>query len=146
MDYTKQDELTPILRFPAGQFRSNPISASASCNRLPHEVEDFGFCHRLDRCGPGELGDASIRSCQCGGARLCVEVDGSSHELTIAHDQARDRYLAHWDILTLRVSAREVLTNLQGVVDLVVETASARPHRQPRIRSGPATSPKGEER
>jgi very-short-patch-repair endonuclease len=52
----------------------------------------------------------------CDRARLCVEVDGSSHELTTVHDQARDRYLARWGIATLRVPAREVLTNLQGVV------------------------------
>lgn len=81
----------------------------------------------------------------CDRARLCVEVDGASHELTTAHDQARDLYLARWGILTLRVPAREVLANLQGVVDLVTETASARPLRQPWIRSGAATSPKGEE-
>ena len=82
----------------------------------------------------------------CDRARLCVEVDGSSHELTTEHDQARDRYLARWGILTLRVPAREVLTNLQGVVDLIIEAASARPLRQPRTKSGAATSPKGEER
>lgn len=81
----------------------------------------------------------------CDRPRLCVEVDGSSHELTTAHDEARDRYLARWGIATLRIPAREVLTNLQGVVDLVTRTASARPLRQPRIRSGVATSPKGEE-
>jgi very-short-patch-repair endonuclease len=77
----------------------------------------------------------------CDRARLCVEVDGSSHELTTGRDERRDRYLARWGILTLRVSAREVLTNLQGVVELVTETASSRPLRQPSA----ATSPKGEE-
>lgn len=77
----------------------------------------------------------------CDRVRLCVEVDGSSHDLTTAHDEARDRYLARWGIQTLRVPAREVLTNLQGVVDLVAETALARPLRQPLA----ATSPKGEE-
>ena len=81
----------------------------------------------------------------CDRARLCVEVDGSSHELTTAHDQRRDRYLARWGILTLRIPTREVLANLQGVVDLVIETASTRPLRQPRIMAGAATSPKGEE-
>ena len=81
----------------------------------------------------------------CDRTRLCVEVDGSSHELTTAHDQARDRYLARWGILTLRVPAWEVVTNLQGVVELITETALARPLRQPRTRSGAATSPKGEE-
>ena len=78
----------------------------------------------------------------CDRARLCVEVDGSSHDLTTAHDEARDRYLAKWGILTLRVSAQEVLANLQGVVDFITETALARPLRHPSA----ATSPKGEER
>jgi len=77
----------------------------------------------------------------CDRARLCVEVDGLSHDLTIAHDQARDRFLARWGIETLRVPAHEVLTNLQGVVELIIEIASARPLRQPSA----ATSPRGEE-
>ena len=37
----------------------------------------------------------------------------------------------------------EVLTNLQGVIELITGTASTRPLRQPRIRSGADTSPKG---
>ena len=81
----------------------------------------------------------------CDRARLCVEVDGSSHDFTIAHDQAHDRFLARWGIFTLRVPASEVLANLEGVVEMITETASARPLRQPRTRSGAATSPKGEE-
>ena len=82
----------------------------------------------------------------CDRARLCVEVDGFSHELTTAHDGARDRYLARSGVLTLRVPAADVLSNLQGVVELIVETASKRPLRQPRIRSGAATTPQGEAR
>ena len=66
----------------------------------------------------------------CDRARLCVEVDGAAHELTLEHDEARDRFLEQWGILTLRVPAREVLKNLQGVVDLISETARARPLRQ----------------
>lgn len=79
----------------------------------------------------------------CDRARLCVEVDGSSHELTTAYDQARDRYLTRWGIETLRIPAREVLANLQGVVELITEFASKRPLRQPRTNCGAATSPKG---
>ena len=104
------------------------------------KVDKTGF-HFRKQHAPGPY----VLDFYCDRARLCVEVDGSSHELTIVQDQARDRYLAHWGILTLRVPAREVLTNLQGVVDLVVETASARPLRQARFKSGAATSPKGEE-
>ena len=52
----------------------------------------------------------------CDRAGLCVEVDGPSHELAMAHGAARDRYLERWDILTLRVPACDVLDTLQGVV------------------------------
>ena len=65
----------------------------------------------------------------CDRARLCVEVDGASHELTMEHDLARDRYLERWGILTLRVPACDVLDNLQGV-DLITETVRASPLRQ----------------
>ena len=66
----------------------------------------------------------------CDRVRLCVEVDGASHELTGEQDAARDRYLERWGILTLRVPASEVLKNLQGVVDLIMATARTRPLRQ----------------
>jgi very-short-patch-repair endonuclease len=66
----------------------------------------------------------------CDRVRLCVEVDGASHELTAGHDQTRNRYMERWGILTLRVPAGEVLTNLQGVVELITLTARARPLRQ----------------
>ena len=66
----------------------------------------------------------------CDRARLCVEVDGASHEFTVNRDGARDRYLGRWGIETLRVSAHEVLTNLHGVVDHITETARKRPLRQ----------------
>ena len=77
----------------------------------------------------------------CDRARLCVEVDGASHDCTVDRDAVRDRFLARWGIVTLRIPAREVLTNLQGVVDHIAETARRSPLRQPAA----ATSPKGEE-
>ena len=66
----------------------------------------------------------------CDRVRLCVEVDGQSHEQTVEHDAARDRYLERWGIRTLRVPAGEVLQNQQGVVDLITATARAQPLRQ----------------
>ncbi len=78
----------------------------------------------------------------CDRARLCVEVDGSSHDFTVDRDIARDRYLERWEIMTVRVQATDVLSNLQGVVDHVTRIARLRPLRQPTA----ATSPKGEER
>jgi len=78
----------------------------------------------------------------CDSARLCVEVDGASHDFTVDRDLIRDRYLKRWAIVTVRVSAADVLSNLQGVVDTISDIARGRPLRQPSA----ATSPKGEER
>jgi very-short-patch-repair endonuclease len=36
----------------------------------------------------------------CDRVRLCVEVDGAPHELTAGHDQARNRHLERWGILS----------------------------------------------
>ena len=70
----------------------------------------------------------------CDRARLCVEVDGSSHDFTVDPDIARDRYLERWGIVTVRVRAVDVLSNLQGVVDFIVQAAVSRPLRQPSAR------------
>ena len=69
----------------------------------------------------------------CDRARLCVEVDGSSHDFTVDRDLVRDRYLARWGIVTVRVSASDVLSNLQGVVEYVTSIARGRPLRQPSV-------------
>ena len=66
----------------------------------------------------------------CDRARLCVEVDGSSHDFTVDRDVARDRFLERWGIVTVRVSASDVLSNLQGVVDHITSIAWSRPLRQ----------------
>ena len=57
-------------------------------------------------------------------ARLCVEVDGASHEMTSQHDGQRDAVLLReFGIVTLRVAASNVLKNLDGVVAYVAEPA-----------------------
>jgi very-short-patch-repair endonuclease len=55
--------------------------------------------------------------------RLAVEVDGSSHHglLKMQQDEARDAWHLERGIVTFRVSADEVLADLEGVLSLVVE-------------------------
>ena len=65
----------------------------------------------------------------CDRVRLCVEVDGSSHDFTTDRDLVRDRYIGRWGIETVRVRASDVLGNLQGVVDFIVQAAASRPLR-----------------
>ena len=54
----------------------------------------------------------------CLSARLAIEVDGSAHDRgdIAAHDEARDQWLMAQGFRTLRIPAREVLSNLEGAV------------------------------
>ena len=61
----------------------------------------------------------------CDGAKLCVEVDDLSHDFRIKRDAARDCWLARQGVRTLRVSAQDVLRNLDGVVQHIVGEAHA---------------------
>ena len=61
----------------------------------------------------------------CHEAKLCVDIDGQSHDFRAARDERRDRWLASQGVRTLRVSARDVLRNLQGVLQYIVAEAQA---------------------
>ncbi|MGE5562194.1 MAG: endonuclease domain-containing protein [Bacillota bacterium] len=61
----------------------------------------------------------------CHEAKLCVEIDGQSHDFIAEHDERRDRWLALQGVRTVRVSARDVLRNLDGVVQYIVAEARA---------------------
>jgi very-short-patch-repair endonuclease len=61
----------------------------------------------------------------CDQAKLCVEVDGESHDFRVVHDERRDRWLLEQGVRTLRIAARDVLTNLEGVIQFVVTEAQA---------------------
>jgi very-short-patch-repair endonuclease len=61
----------------------------------------------------------------CDSARLCVEVDGFAH-VTGDHprrDERRDAWLADRGVRTLRIDARDVRDELDGVVGLIVAMA-----------------------
>jgi adenine-specific DNA-methyltransferase len=51
---------------------------------------------------------------------LIVELDGESHELTDAHDFSRDRRLNRDGYRVLRFTNDDVRTNLQGVLDAIL--------------------------
>jgi very-short-patch-repair endonuclease len=61
----------------------------------------------------------------CDQRKLCIEVDGQSHEFTVGRDEARDRWLAERGVRTIRVAAQEVLRNLEGVVQFISAEAKA---------------------
>jgi len=62
----------------------------------------------------------------CPDAKLVIEIDGSQHyeEPGIAKDALRDSHLVDLGITGLRVSAREVFKNTEGVLERIHELLS----------------------
>lgn len=59
----------------------------------------------------------------CHQANLVVEVDGGQHytKSGTESDESRDSYLNSLELKVLRFSNREVLTNVEGVVEKILE-------------------------
>ena len=68
----------------------------------------------------------------CSAARLAVEVDSEVHALgdRPERDARRDGWLAERGVSTLRVTAADIATNLEGVLDAIA-AAAQRPLSQP---------------
>ena len=75
----------------------------------------------------------------CEEAHLCIEVDGAVHEFGGAQrdDARRDAWLREAGIDTLRVAARDVLGNMDGVMQLIILRCRARPLHHPALPNGP---------
>ncbi len=57
----------------------------------------------------------------CPAAKLVIELDGGQHYLAegIAQDQIRDEYLTQLGLVVVRFSDREVLKNIEGVLEVL---------------------------
>jgi len=64
----------------------------------------------------------------CAAARLAIEVDGFGHDnaRTAKTDAARGAFLRSQGVATLRVPAKVVLSDLERVVDRIVEVCEGR--------------------
>jgi very-short-patch-repair endonuclease len=64
----------------------------------------------------------------CHQAALAIEVDGIAHEMgdNPRRDERRDRWLAEHGVMTLRVTAADVLGDMEAVVRLVVHLCRER--------------------
>jgi len=77
----------------------------------------------------------------CVSAGLVIEIDGDTHgtELALANDCVRDDYLRGRGFMVMRFSNRDVLTNAEGVFDVVaahLETRAPIPPPQPSPQGG----------
>ncbi|MFC3713370.1 endonuclease domain-containing protein [Sphingoaurantiacus capsulatus] len=64
----------------------------------------------------------------CAEAKLAVEVDGSGHEAgdQPAHDARRDAFFASHGVKVLRISALDVMHDIEAALRTVISEASAR--------------------
>ena len=79
----------------------------------------------------------------CDQSRLAVEIDGRLHEHPdqIAHDRRRSEWLSLRGVNVYRIAARDVLGNLEGVLDSIKQRVCAEP--PPPLRGPPP--PAGED-
>jgi len=76
--------------------------------------------------------DRYIADFACPDAGLIVELDGSQHDKQRAYDEARTRKLETMGYRVLRFWDNEVLTNIKGVPEVILEAlASPAPHPNP---------------
>lgn len=57
----------------------------------------------------------------CREQMLVIEVDGYSHDMRTEQDLQRDRFMADHGYRVMRISNRDVMTNLDGVVRLIAQ-------------------------
>ena len=74
----------------------------------------------------------------CPGARLVIEVDGSQHLIgeTIEYDRIRDDYLSSLGLKVLRFTNTNILTNVDGVVERIVDVINGKIPLNPPLRKG----------
>ena len=75
----------------------------------------------------------------CLGHRLAIEIDGEAHSMgnNPERDQIRDRKLKDAGFQTLRIAARDVLDNLDDVMNYILASCGNRPLHHSAVLSGP---------
>ena len=74
----------------------------------------------------------------CPAKALVVEIDGDTHE--VETDRRRDSFLEQLGYRTIRFTNADVMTNIEGVLDVITRTVASFPDRWPH----PNPSPEGE--
>jgi very-short-patch-repair endonuclease len=109
-----------------------------------HRLDELGFRRQVPM---GKF----IADFACHAAHLVVEVDGASHDIALRqlHDRNRDAWFTSQGYLVLRFTNEGVLTNLEGVLEVVRQTATPRLPAPPSLtlpHKGGGNRPKRERR
>ena len=67
----------------------------------------------------------------CLSAQLVIEVDGAFHDFSAARDEERDKWLVNQGFRTIRVRAKDVLQDLDGVLQLILAECQPLHHSAP---------------
>ncbi len=116
----------------ARELRLNPTDAERRLWRALsiRQVAGVRF-NRQVPIGP-YIADFAARS-----ERLIVEVDGGQHDVQVAYDGARTRYLETQGWRVIRFWNNDVLGNLEGVVATIERALAEKPSPSPsRLREG----------
>jgi len=62
----------------------------------------------------------------CVDLRIIIEVDGGQHAVQSAYDASRDQFIRDQGFIVLRFWSNEVLTNTDGVLDVILRTIQER--------------------
>jgi len=91
-----------------------------------HRIDDLGFRRQVPIRN-------YIADFVCHSARLIIEIDGETHDFQSRQlrDKARDEWFESQGYAVLRFTNSDVLQNLNGVVELIRETASLRSRGAP---------------
>jgi very-short-patch-repair endonuclease len=91
-----------------------------------HHIDDLAFRRQVPM-------RHFIADFVCHSARIVVEIDGESHDFQSRRraDQRRDQWFGSQRYTVLRFTNEQVLRNLEGVIEVIRETASARLQRLP---------------
>ena len=112
------------------QQRSRAKSLRKAMTRAETLLWRYLKAHHVD--GLGFRRQAPMRNYiadfACHVARLIVELDGETHDFVASHrrDQTRDAWFRSQGYTVLRFTNEQVVTNLEGVVEAIRSTASAR--------------------
>jgi very-short-patch-repair endonuclease len=60
----------------------------------------------------------------CASANLVIELDGDSHNGRLEYDEARDERLRSLGVRVIRILNHEVLSNLEGVAEMILREAT----------------------
>ncbi|RYE93565.1 MAG: endonuclease domain-containing protein, partial [Myxococcales bacterium] len=116
----------------ARQLRRQPTPAEHAFWNHVRQRQAHGLRFRRQSIVGGYIADF-----YCAELRLVVELDGSIHERQPEYDRQRDRTMAWLGVRVVRVRNDEVLLDVEGTVERLVQEALAAQEEAARSRTPP---------